>query len=380
MQVFELPVDAIVVGERQRKDFGDLEGLKFSIEQNGLLQPIIVEPRADGRYTLIAGGRRLRAHQELERSTILCVYRTDLDELTRQELEFEENYQRKALNWVEECSATAAIHRLKREKYSQNLPGRFGRGGWSQRDTALQLDISEGKVSQDLGLFEAIQKYPQLKAERSRKDALYALRHIDIRKIDDESIILKRMKDCFVNKSLVDGAKDIDNNTVDLVICDLTHVELELSIKLISDKLNITGHALAFVPLELYNVVYDLITEMYHLQCRKKPYVWHARGDDTYQTYMWFSRGMAAPPRYLTEHTSHRKDSTAFHNLAKPYSLYNHFVDNACPKGGFVFAPVVYDLAIVKACLDLGRSVRAVCPSQTVYEQCLLDLEKKEEQ
>jgi ParB/RepB/Spo0J family partition protein len=52
-----MAIDAIRVGERHRKDMGDITGLAASIAEVGLLHPIVVS--ADGR--LIAGQRRLRA-------------------------------------------------------------------------------------------------------------------------------------------------------------------------------------------------------------------------------------------------------------------------------------------------------------------------------
>ena len=47
----------------------DLESLKQSIEENGLLQPITVRKSVFG-YTLIAGERRWRAFKSLNRSKI----------------------------------------------------------------------------------------------------------------------------------------------------------------------------------------------------------------------------------------------------------------------------------------------------------------------
>jgi len=379
MQVFDVRICDIIVGERQRKDFGDMEGLKFSIEQNGLLQPVVLEPRPDGRFNLIAGGRRLKAHQELERETIQATLRDGLDELSKLELEYEENAQRKNLTMWEEIEAIAKIHKLKKEKYNKGLPGRFGRGGWSQRDTALQLDMSEGKISQDLLLSEAVVTFPQLKEAKNRKEALYMLRHIDIQR-EDDSVLVKRIKDTFVNKPPLDGAKDLDDDSVDLLITDVTLVDPFEVVGIVSDKLNITGHAFVFLPLEKFTDLNIYISKEAHLQTKARPYVWHVKGEDTFQTYLWCSKGMASPPRYVTDHTSHRRDVTAEHNLAKPYSLYNLLIDNASLKGGFVYNPVCYDLAIVKACFDLGRSCRAVCPSKVVYDQCILSLEKKGEQ
>src|SRR5215470_3401505 len=51
----------IKIGERHRKDMGDIDGLAASMDSLTLLQPIVVRP--DG--TLIAGERRLHAAKRL---------------------------------------------------------------------------------------------------------------------------------------------------------------------------------------------------------------------------------------------------------------------------------------------------------------------------
>lgn len=61
-----LPVSAIDIGERHRKDMGDLAGLAASIEAVGLLHPIVVMGRDGGSsWRLVAGERRLRACRDL---------------------------------------------------------------------------------------------------------------------------------------------------------------------------------------------------------------------------------------------------------------------------------------------------------------------------
>jgi ParB family transcriptional regulator, chromosome partitioning protein len=54
-----MPVNAITIGKRHRKDYGDLAGLAASINDTGLVTPITVQPGG----LLIAGERRLRAWQ-----------------------------------------------------------------------------------------------------------------------------------------------------------------------------------------------------------------------------------------------------------------------------------------------------------------------------
>jgi ParB family chromosome partitioning protein len=52
-----MPIGDIKIGERIRKDMGDIAGLAESIEDIGLLYPIIVTPEGE----LLCGERRLRA-------------------------------------------------------------------------------------------------------------------------------------------------------------------------------------------------------------------------------------------------------------------------------------------------------------------------------
>src|SRR3989441_5660957 len=52
---------------RQDVDAASLKELKSSIQQAGLLQPVVVRTAASGGYELIAGERRLRARPALGR-------------------------------------------------------------------------------------------------------------------------------------------------------------------------------------------------------------------------------------------------------------------------------------------------------------------------
>lgn len=61
-----VPIADIVIGERFRKDMGDLQSLADSIKKLGLLQPIVLTP--DKR--LICGHRRLEAYKLLGRTEI----------------------------------------------------------------------------------------------------------------------------------------------------------------------------------------------------------------------------------------------------------------------------------------------------------------------
>ena len=106
-----LPVDLIQRGSHQpRRDFDpdSLRELADSISAQGVIQPIVVRPVADGRYEIVAGERRWRACQQAGLQEIPVVIR-DVDEQTAMAMALIENIQRDDLNPLEEAGA---LHRL----------------------------------------------------------------------------------------------------------------------------------------------------------------------------------------------------------------------------------------------------------------------------
>jgi hypothetical protein len=80
MRTEDVKISQIEVGDRIRKDMGDLLPLQVSIETVGLLQPIGITTD----MKLVYGGRRLEAFKQLKRKTIPCVV-VDFDNLLQAE-------------------------------------------------------------------------------------------------------------------------------------------------------------------------------------------------------------------------------------------------------------------------------------------------------
>ena len=89
-----------------RRDFDPqlLAELAASIQAQGLLQPIIVRPLADGRYQVVAGERRLRATRDLGHTTIHAIAR-EVNDQQLLELSLVENLLRQDLNDMEVAEA-----------------------------------------------------------------------------------------------------------------------------------------------------------------------------------------------------------------------------------------------------------------------------------
>jgi len=86
------PIDDIVVGERLRKDLGDISRLSESIKQRGIICPIAVTPDMD----LIYGQRRLEAARLANLDLVpYIVIETPDDDETYREMEMLENTDRK---------------------------------------------------------------------------------------------------------------------------------------------------------------------------------------------------------------------------------------------------------------------------------------------
>ena len=103
----QIDVDRIHPNPRQpRQDFNEeaLAELTQSLRSQGLIQPVVVRPRGDGHFELIAGERRWRAAQRAGLHRIPAVVR-DVPDAKLLELALIENVQRAELNAIEEAQA-----------------------------------------------------------------------------------------------------------------------------------------------------------------------------------------------------------------------------------------------------------------------------------
>lgn len=93
---------------RQVFDEEALSELSDSIKEVGIIQPVVVRPKADGRYELVAGERRLRATKRAGLADIPVVVRNTADDNMLRDALLE-NLQRDNLNPIEEALAYEAL-------------------------------------------------------------------------------------------------------------------------------------------------------------------------------------------------------------------------------------------------------------------------------
>ena len=110
-ELLHLPVEAIHPNPRQPRRRFEPEataGLAASLRHQGVLQPVVVRPRSEGGYELVAGERRWRAAREAGLDTLPSLVR-DVDDRDALLLALVENVARENLSPVEEARAYASL-------------------------------------------------------------------------------------------------------------------------------------------------------------------------------------------------------------------------------------------------------------------------------
>ena len=152
-----IPVDNITPNPEQPRmafDEETLAELSASIQEHGVLQPILVRPLGSNEYQLIAGERRWRASKAAGRTTIPALVE-EIDDDTALEISIIENLQREDLSPLDEASM---YDRMIREH------------GYSVRKLAQKIGKDKGYLENRLRLADAPDEVRQLVSVR--KDTL----------------------------------------------------------------------------------------------------------------------------------------------------------------------------------------------------------------
>ena len=153
-------IEEITVGERLRKDYGDLSDLD-TIATVGLIQPLVLDRDSSGQHRLLAGGRRLTWLQEHGHTEVYhgvtsvpdkpgFVYSSELPEDIQREIELYENICRKQMVWQERVLAIAEIHEIKKRRAALDSEH------WGQAETGAEVGLTYSSVSYALTVAEKL--------------------------------------------------------------------------------------------------------------------------------------------------------------------------------------------------------------------------------
>ena len=116
------PADFVANPKQPRTEFDQkkLEELADSIRENGIIEPIIIEPAGDGKFYIIAGERRTRASL-LAGLTKVPVQIRKFDEIQRLQVALIENIQRADLNPIDEYYNLMELGELTHEEVAKRV-------------------------------------------------------------------------------------------------------------------------------------------------------------------------------------------------------------------------------------------------------------------
>lgn len=169
----QILVNQIVVRKQHRATFEEIAELAQSIDQLGLIQPLLVRYRPDQTFELVAGERRLRAVKQLGLEMVPCVIRQVSDGEVAT-LQLAENLMRKALNPIEEAKGFDDVIKKNRLTLEQ-VAKMFGRNkstvSRSLKLLELPLDIQR-QVANGKVLPRAARELARLSTEKEQKQTL----------------------------------------------------------------------------------------------------------------------------------------------------------------------------------------------------------------
>lgn len=125
---------------RRHFDNEALQELADSIKAQGIIQPLLVRPQADGTYQIVAGERRWRAAQ-LAGLTQVPVFVRSLSDKEVMAAALIENLQREDLNPIEEAEALHAL-RQTLELTQEELAARLGKSRPAVANALRLLQLS----------------------------------------------------------------------------------------------------------------------------------------------------------------------------------------------------------------------------------------------
>ncbi len=121
----QVGIDSVVVNDRVRKELGNIDSLKKSLQEIGQLSPLVLTRKNE----LISGYRRLTAARELGWHSIEAEYVDRDSDVEKLQMELEENVHRKDFTPEEVLAGYIRLEKLKSPGFKKKVGKFFKRMG-----------------------------------------------------------------------------------------------------------------------------------------------------------------------------------------------------------------------------------------------------------
>jgi hypothetical protein len=361
---------------------------------------------------VVAGLRRLLALKSFgaqDRKVAFNVIAADDTEA--QIINAHENLKRFNLPWWDQVQLTRRLHDLRQEQHGKGHKGRPKVGevkdGWGIRDTARELGVAIGPLSEDLNLAKAVEQDPSLRNIKDKKTAIRMVK-LATRRMENEveaGLPSLQMADAPLNEAILGSSDEIlrrlEDNLFDFCITDPPWISF-VDKKFTKDeetfpvfeqlfrvmKYNSLGYV--FVGHEDW-VVYRVELPRLGFRVGKVPLIWNkAGGVITYGTRPWeYGRDyelimqIAKGDPILTRATQMSSILTfkpvpvtkLVHPNQKPLDLLSKLIGDCSNPGNFMVDPFAGSFATLVAAKKMKRNYFGVERDKDIYTRGMKRLE-----
>jgi site-specific DNA-methyltransferase (adenine-specific) len=356
-----------------------IEDLKADLQAKPLLHPLTVVE--DGKFYVKAGRKRFYAAKELNWITIPCfVLPPGLSQDDIEEITISENLRRYNLPWWEQVIDRKKLHEIRQKQHGVGRQG--AKVGWSLRDTAKELSIGFGTLSEDLRLAEAVLSNPSLKKIQDKRTAKRLI-FSEARRIEAEAEAGMKISvehDCVLCGDATEILKFYPNGTFDGVFTDppwlvykdetLTRDDQTLPVfKELYRVMKMDSFLYVVVSTPDF-IFYSKELPKFGFKIQQMPLIWVKEGMLSHGLRSWeYTRdyepillavkgapALSSAGQYSAVYTSKVVHNTqTIHPNEKPIDVPKHFLEHCSYPGSLILDPFGGSGSTAIACLELNR-------------------------
>lgn len=360
-------------------------------------------------YKIIAGKKRFVALKQLNtREVPVKILPSNLSENQCKEYSLHENLRRYNLPWYEQVVLENELHELRiaqnGKKKGPNLTAK-GKAGWTMQDTATELGISLGALSQDLDLARAVKSNPSLSKVKDKTTALKLIK-TEARRAEDQAFSLIppeiEMNQVLLGDSL-EILKNFPTNTFDACITDPPWSQYARDESLTAEPVDLLGIFREIFRVSksdsfLYLICSSPDFEFYRNELPRigyavqdYPIIWHKTRTITHGRRNWqYSRDyepilLAAKGSPVLTSSTEISSILRYENLhytkmihphEKPIELLNQIINDCTYPGGKVVDPFCGSGVTLESAKRLGRYYIGIEKNKQFFDNIVKRLEK----
>lgn len=347
------------------------------------------------RYRIHAGDKRYYAHKRLARRTILSfIVPPDTPPERIEEIALHENLKRANLPWYDIVEMERQLHEMRQKSKGKGRQG--AKVGWSLRDTAEELVIGLGTLSEDLRMAEAVLQNPNLKKIQDKTTARRIIMN-SIRREVAETEASQPVKFETNTVYLGDSATilaEFPSGSFDCCFTDPPWLKYKDE-KLVKDESTLPVFKEVFRVLKMGSIMYVICSTpdfyIYQIELAKigftvsqMPLIWHKQNtvshgnrpweyNRDYEPILLAAKGAAvlainaSPSSVYSSPAVH--PTKLIHPNEKPVDVPEHFLAQSTFEGSIILDPFGGSGVTAEACKKLGRRYVIVERDRTFYKR-----------